>query len=149
MRQSLGTITNSGGWTMPKRRFSAVMDSLREALSWILARGREAGLTDDRLFKVELACEEALTNVIRYAYPDGVGDMLVWAESGARGFEVRIMDEGVPFNPVQMDLPDTGLSLEDREIGGLGILMASEMADEIIYSRDGNRNRLVLIWNSQ
>jgi len=48
-----------------------------------------------------------------------------------------------------MDLPDTGLPLEDREIGGLGILMASEMADEIIYSRDGNRNRLVLIWNSQ
>lgn len=134
---------------MAERRFPAVMGSLREVLQWIVTCGRNVGLPDNRLLKVELACEEALTNVIRYAYPEGSGDVTVWAGPVAGDFKVRIIDDGLPFNPVQMDLPDTGLSLGDREIGGLGVLMAREMADKIAYNRDENKNQLILMWHIQ
>ena len=134
---------------MAERRFPAAMETLREALSWILANGKEAGLPNDRLFHVELACEEALTNVIRYAYPDGGRDVVVWAGASDRGFEVRIVDDGISFNPLERALPDTGLPLDVRNPGGLGILMVRDMTDEVTYSRDGNRNCLTLTWYSE
>ncbi|NOY22070.1 MAG: ATP-binding protein [Acidobacteria bacterium] len=132
---------------MDERRFPAVMDSLREIIPWILACGKEAGLPDSVLFQVELACEEAFVNVICYSYPDTFGEVSVQVKPEAGHFEVRILDNGVLFNPVQMTEPDTSLPVAERKPGGLGILMIKKMTDEISYSREKDRNCLILTWH--
>ena len=59
---------------------------------------------------------------------------------------VSIKDDGIPFNPFMRDEPDTSLSLDDREIGGLGLHLVKQMMDEVSYMRftDTNMVRLVI-----
>jgi len=57
----------------------------------------------------------------------------------------QIIDAGVPFDPTKKDKADTTLSVEDRQIGGLGILLVRELMDSINYERENGKNILTLI----
>ncbi len=142
-----GTRSGSGA-AVAERRFPAAMDFLSDSLAWIVSGGRKAGLREDQLLRVELACEEVLTNVIRYAYPDGPGKIRIQTKQLDRGFEVQISDNGVPFDPLQWKLPDTDAAIDKRKVGGLGILMVRKMTDELAYSRGDKWNVLVLRWHN-
>ena len=95
---------------------------------------------------IKLAVEEAVVNVIEYAYPQGTkGDISVQAMYNKRKLKFVITDSGVAFNPTKSELADTTLSAEDRPIGGLGILLVRELMDSINYERIDNKNTLTLI----
>ena len=95
---------------------------------------------------IKLAVEEAVVNVIEYAYPQGTkGDISVQAMYNKRKLKFVITDSGVTFNPTKSELADTTLSAEDRPIGGLGILLVRELMDSINYERIDNKNTLTLI----
>ena len=95
--------------------------------------------------KLQLAVEEAVVNVIEYAYPQGVkGDIHLHVTSDGQSLKFVIKDHGVAFDPTMKEKTDTTLSAEDRPIGGLGILLVREMMDSINYIRTEGMNVLTL-----
>ena len=98
--------------------------------------------------KLRLAVEEAVVNVIDYAYPaEQTGDIEVSIMSDGKSLKTVIKDSGVAFDPTKKEKADTSLSVEDRQIGGLGILLVRELMDSINYERMEGKNVLTLVKN--
>ena len=98
--------------------------------------------------KMQLAVEEAVVNVIDYAYPiDTEGNIEVRMMSDGHILKIVITDSGVFFDPTTKKKADTTLSAEERQIGGLGLLLVRELMDTINYEREEGKNILTLIKN--
>ena len=96
--------------------------------------------------KLRLAVEEAVVNVIDYAYPaDTEGSIEVRMMWDGKKLKVMIIDSGVPFDPTVREKTDTTLSAEERQIGGLGILLVRELMDAMNYERMDGKNVLTLM----
>ena len=95
--------------------------------------------------QLQLAVEEAVVNVIDYAYPVGQeGEIEICVMSDGKTLKTVIIDSGVAFDPTAKEKPDTTLSAEDRQIGGLGILLVREIMDSVNYERINKQNILTL-----
>jgi sigma-B regulation protein RsbU (phosphoserine phosphatase) len=95
--------------------------------------------------QMNLAIEEAVVNVIDYAYPpDKKGEILIEAECNEKCLKFTITDSGRPFDPTAKEEADTTLSLEDRPIGGLGIYLVRQLMSSINYERTDGKNILTL-----
>jgi len=95
--------------------------------------------------QLRLAVEEAVVNAIDYAYPAGKeGEIEIRMMSDGHTIRFQIIDSGVAFDPTAKEKADTTLSVEDRRIGGLGILLVREMMDSINYEREDGKNVLTL-----
>lgn len=102
-------------------------------------------LSGPSLMQFKLALEEAVTNVILYAYPDEKDkdiDIQLTFENGA--LVTNIIDSGIAFNPVEKTDPDISLSADQRPIGGLGIYLAKQLMTEVKYNRSGDKNILFM-----
>ena len=110
------------------------------------------GLPQDLNMPINLALEEAVINVMLYAYPGGSGQVLVECEIKSKVESQKskeevvftITDSGVPFDPTKQEDPDVTQSAEDRPIGGLGIFLVRQIMDDIRYERKDNKNILTL-----
>ena len=117
-------------------KFSAFMKSVMEQLN----------IEKHLAHKLRLAVEEAVVNVVDYAYPAGIeGDIEIRFLSDGETLKTVIIDSGVAFDPTAKEKADTSLSIEDRQIGGLGILLVRELMDSINYERADGQNFLTLI----
>jgi len=95
--------------------------------------------------KLRLAVEEAVVNVMEYAYPsDTKGNVRIEARSDGKRLKFIITDSGIPFNPTIVSAADTTLSAEERPIGGLGILLVRQLMDSVNYERIDGKNVLTL-----
>ena len=95
--------------------------------------------------KLRLAVEEVVVNAMEYAYPKGMtGDINIRATSNGQRLTFTITDSGIPFNPTDVPVADTTLSVEERPIGGLGILLVRQLMDSINYERIDGKNVLTL-----
>ena len=95
--------------------------------------------------KLQLAVEEAVVNVMDYAYPVGKdGSVTITAKGNGKNIKLVIRDSGIPFDPTVTAKTDTTLSAEERPIGGLGILLVRELMDSINYERIDGKNVLTL-----
>ena len=93
--------------------------------------------------KIKLAVEEAVTNCIEYAYPsDTVGNVTVTIEADDSKIRFIISDSGADFDPTKVSKADTTLSVDERPIGGLGILLVRNLMDSINYERTEGKNVL-------
>ena len=93
---------------------------------------------------LNLALEEAVVNVMNYAYPGTRGDVEIDAMANEKRLKFVITDHGIPFDPTARQKVDTSLSAEERPIGGLGIHMMREIMDSINYERIDGKNILTL-----
>ena len=94
---------------------------------------------------LRLALEEAVVNVINYAYPKGEkGSIDIYADSNRKEVRFTIVDSGVPFDPTAAISADTTLDAQNRPIGGLGILLTRKLADSVSYCRKGDKNVLTI-----
>jgi serine/threonine-protein kinase RsbW len=135
---------------MPQQ-FSLTTDSRLERLceiaDFIEDAARACGLKDNQVCDVQMAVDEACTNVIEHAYhgkPDGTIDIVC----GRRGndFVVAIQDFGEHFNPKKVAPPKTRAPLSARSIGGLGLFFMHKMMDRVEFdfsSKHGNRLTMV------
>ena len=107
---------------------------------------QEKHLSQSLAMGINLALEEAVSNVILYAYPKET-DGLVDVEAILRkdSLEFIIVDSGVPFNPTAAPDVDTTLPAEERSIGGLGIHLVRELMDSVSYERKDEKNYLIMI----
>ena len=105
----------------------------------------ELGVDMVDTMNINLALEEAVVNVMSYAYPEGTEGQ-VDIDLTANGDEMVfiITDSGTPFDPTQKEEVDTTLSAEERPIGGLGIHLVRKLMDDISYQYVDNMNVLTL-----
>ena len=116
-------------------QLAAFVDEVCEAI------GLDMSLT----MSLNLAIEEAVVNVMDYAYPAGKkGDILIEAKANDQCLKIVIIDWGTPFDPTTKAEVDTTLSAEERPIGGLGIHLVRQIMDSINYERIDGKNVLTL-----
>jgi anti-sigma regulatory factor (Ser/Thr protein kinase) len=125
---------------MKGKRFELEVDSKLESLSIIndcittVLKGIGAG--DRSIFEVQMAVDEACTNIIQYAYTEQKGTITVICRLVNDDFTVTIRDRGKPFDPSSVPAPDLHADLDKRRIGGLGIYFMRKMMDEVSYNLD-------------
>ena len=106
----------------------------------------KAGLDAQTGMQLNLAVEEAVTNVISYAYPEGTeGHVDLEAVLSPGQLEFILTDSGRPFDPTAAAEADTSLSLDDRPIGGLGIYLVRNLMDTVQYRYASEKNILKMI----
>jgi sigma-B regulation protein RsbU (phosphoserine phosphatase) len=95
---------------------------------------------------VNLVLDEILNNVISYAFPDDEPhEIALRFELSGNRLSINVVDDGIPFNPFSISPPDTGLSVEERAVGGLGIHLVRNVMDEVSYTRRTDQNVVILI----
>ena len=108
--------------------------------------GEEYDLDMALTFQLKLALDEAVSNVVNYAYGDQKGlpitlDAEIVETADGRDLQIVITDQGFPFDPLaEAPEVDTTLGAEEREIGGLGIFLIRQMMDDVKYRRDDDKN---------
>ena len=105
----------------------------------------EQGIDMDLCMSLNLAIEEAVVNVMNYAYPEGtVGYVDIQADADQQFITFVISDSGIPFDPTQKEEVDTTLSVEEREVGELGINLVRTIMDSVSYEYIDHKNILTL-----
>ncbi len=98
------------------------------------------------IHKICIVIDELLSNIISYAYQDKKEHIVeINIKLNEERLEIKITDDGFPFNPLAMLPPDTKLGLDEREIGGLGIHLVKNIMDEYQYTRLKGENIIVLV----
>ena len=107
--------------------------------------GEELNLAFDVTFNLNLVLEEAISNIIMYAYPkDETQTLTIVAKTQDNNLIFVITDSGKEFDPTQIPDADITLSAEDRQIGGLGIFLIRQIMNKVEYQRIDNKNILTL-----
>lgn len=100
------------------------------------------GISMPQQMEIKLALDEAVTNVIQYAYPGTTGDIRMDVVCENRQLKITITDKGIAFNPLENKEPDVTLPLEERPIGGLGIFLVKQLMTDVSYQRSDGYNIL-------
>ena len=129
---------------MSKMHFQPINGQAREILTAILKSPEVASCNQEEIQMLRLACEEIIMNVTSYAYPEGVDGFLDVDIQKTDRMTIRFEDGGVPFNPLEQEKPDTGLSWDKRRIGGLGIFLFRRKMDDVRYAYVDNKNVLTI-----
>lgn len=122
-------------------------EHLATIADFIAETGREAGFDQDTIFHVQMAVDEACSNIIEHAYGgQNKGDIRLSCEFNDRDWIIIIYDQGRPFNPDSVPVPDLDASLNEVKTGGLGLYFMRQLMDEVEFDFDqqeGNRLRMV------
>ncbi len=128
-------------------RVAATIENVSRVSDFVRDAGKRLQLTDDVLFDIDVAVEEASTNIVRHAYgPDHRGDMQVRVQAADDAVYVTLTDWGVPFDADSVHL-DVDVPLEVRAEGGMGVLLVHKLMDGVtrkMASAPGGPNVLTL-----
>jgi serine/threonine-protein kinase RsbW len=126
---------------------TAKKSSLREMVRYIKAQASAAGFSGKTLERIELVSEEALINIISYAYPEIKKGMIdITCDQTADQFQIVIVDHGIPFDPIaNARHVDLEAPLEQRTYGGYGIYLIRKVMDRVSYKRVDNTNVLTMV----
>lgn len=90
--------------------------------------------------ELDIAVEELFVNIAHYAYTPGIGQATIQVSVKDNYITIVFQDSGIPYNPWEKKDPDITLSLEERQIGGLGIYMVKNSMDEVSYAYENGKN---------
>jgi len=126
--------------------FPGRFESLEKISKFVKKAAKMAGLGDDAVYGVELAVDEACSNIIEHAYRgEDVGDIECTCETTVSGIKIVLCDNGQPFDPSQIPKPDLNSPVEERKKGGLGLFYIDQMMDEARYEFAPGKNKLIMI----
>lgn len=107
---------------------------LKKIRSFIIKHAKSFGFNDSESQNIALAVDEACSNLIKHAFKfDSEKKILIEIEKNSRFFTVKIMDDGAPFNPLEVEAPNMEDYFREYKIGGLGIQIMRKIMDEITY----------------
>jgi anti-sigma regulatory factor (Ser/Thr protein kinase) len=107
--------------------------------------GAERGMPENSLFQLQVALDEIVSNVIKYAWPEGgAHDLEIRITARDDNVEVEIVDDGRMFDPREAPKRDKPLPGERPQPGGVGVQMTRQLVDHVGYARIGNRNHTTL-----
>lgn len=132
---------------MIKRTFPAKDEFLQDVLGFVEETLESYECPMKTQVAVCVAIEEIFVNIAHYAYGDGEGnaDVVIGFDENSREVTFRVSDKGIPFNPLDRPDPDITLPAEEREIGGLGILITKKTMDSVTYTNENGENILTMI----
>ena len=135
------------GALMTSKTFPAKTEALSDVLGFVEEMLESYECSMKIQTAVCVAIEEVFVNVANYAYGSGSGDVTldIGFNEEDRSVTFRLSDEGVPFDPLQKPDPDITLSIEERQIGGLGIFIVKKTMDSVSYAYENGKNILTMI----
>ncbi len=132
---------------MPTRLFAAQFENLDPIREFAGEVARQAGMEAKDIYNLQLAVDEACSNIIEHAYegiPDGQIEVNLLVSRAA--FKVILHDQGKRFDPDSIAEPDVEAALEDRAIGGLGLFFMRKLMDEVHFEwHPGRGNTLIMV----
>jgi serine/threonine-protein kinase RsbW len=125
---------------------AAYLESLRDFREFIKERcAKVPGVTNEILYDVQLAVDEACTNIITHGYQDlNPGSIILDLEVEPDKLTVSITDFGHSFEPSSAPIPDIQAPLEERELGGYGLFLIRQTMDEMDYRVTEDGNKMIL-----
>jgi serine phosphatase RsbU (regulator of sigma subunit)/putative methionine-R-sulfoxide reductase with GAF domain/anti-sigma regulatory factor (Ser/Thr protein kinase) len=120
---------------LPTQTFPARFESLNAIREFVATAARSAGLDEKEVYNVQLAADEAASNITEHAY-QGVADGQIEISAQVVDDELQIVlrDQGKPFDPDEIDEPNVDATLEERAVGGLGLLFMRKLMDELRFA---------------
>lgn len=122
----------------------ASLEALAAISDFVVEQARAAGLDEHAVWEVQLAVDEAATNVIQHSYAKSSGSMTITTNVAESAFEIVICDRGRPFNPEDVPEPDLVSPLEERKTGGLGLYLMRKLMDRVDFQFKDGENILVM-----
>jgi anti-anti-sigma factor len=125
--------------------FPAALDQLSAIGELVTKVARQLDMGERDTFAVQMAVDEAATNVIVHGYAGQFGgtlQILCWQEGN--DLVIQIRDQGQYFDADEVPEPDLHTPLEDRQEGGLGVFLMRRMMDRVEFIREGNENVLTM-----
>ena len=123
----------------------ASLENLGTTNSFIHKWAKKASLSTHSENELLLAAEEVYINIVRYAYPESLGKVTIHCRIDEDSLVLKIKDEGIPFNPLQLPEPHLVSCLKERKVGGLGVFLMRRFADNVKYEKQGKYNVLTLV----
>ncbi len=132
---------------MPTKTFPGRFSSLSKISAFVTQTARKAGLGEAAVYAVELAVDEAATNIIEHAYQgEGRGEICCILEIIPEGLQVTLQDWGIPFNPLDVPEPTINVPLEQVQSSGLGLFFMRKLMDEVRFEfTEENGNTVTMI----
>ena len=132
-------------WKNQSIELKADLAELPRMKDFVLSAAEQAGLSSREAKRLRLAAEEAVTNVIQYAYEDADSPTLsIHAATTDNLLLLTVTDQGRPFDPTVAPMADTSIPADERPEGGLGILLMHQMSDGLEYRRENGCNILTI-----
>jgi len=132
-------------YSMQTVKFAAKFEFLDEIREFVGRIARAGGFSDREVYNIQLASDEAASNIIEHAY-EGVSNGLLEISCGVKGDTITIIlvDHGESFDPSDVPPPDLKADLSERKIGGLGIFLMRKLMDEVHYNAEPKKKRNTL-----
>jgi len=121
-------------------------DRLEQISNFIEQAGREADLDEDSICRCQLAVDEACTNIIEHGYQgEDRGNIQIACQPSSGELTIIIRDQARPFDPHLVPQPKLNASVDEMQIGGLGIYFMRQVMDAVEFSYESGSNQLVLV----
>jgi len=129
---------------MQSVRFAAKFEFLDEIREYVGDIARKGGFGEKDVYNIQLATDEAASNIIEHAY-DGVTDGVLDLSCGMENDAIKIIliDYGESFDPSAVPIPDLKADLSERKIGGLGIFLMRKLMDEVHYEPISDKSKVL------
>jgi len=126
--------------------YPAKFEFLNEIRDCVAEVARDGGFNDKEIYSIQLAADEAATNIIEHAYQDVTdGQIEITCEMRGADLVITMRDHGKYFDFTKVKKPDLKADLSERQIGGLGIFLMRKLMDEVNYRSSGSGNLLTMI----
>ena len=125
-------------------KFAAKFEYLDDIREFVGAIARDSGFSDKDVYNIQLATDEAASNIIEHAY-EKISDGILELSCGVRDEQITIVltDRGESFDPSEIPLPDLKADLSDRKIGGLGIFLMRKLMDDVHYEAKADKSNVL------
>jgi serine/threonine-protein kinase RsbW len=136
---------------MPTKRFTCSLKNLEKISDYVTDYARQAGLNESEVYAVQLAVDEASTNIIEHGYGQECPSRIdITCAVQEDGLKVIIYDDAEPFNPETVPEPEIDVSLDEIKPRGLGIFLMRQMMDEVNYKSSPDKgNTLTMVKHRQ
>lgn len=124
-----------------EKRFDPIKNKTADIIEYMM-QSPDIPSDEGLQFKIRLCIEEAVENIVSYAYENGQGYVVVGTKIEGDRLILSFRDEGIPFNPLDKPDPDITCPAEERQVGGLGIYICKQMMDKVSYVYEHKCNNL-------
>ena len=129
---------------MSNTTFPAKFEFLDEIREFVAQVARRGGFSEKAIYSLQLAADEAASNIIEHAY-EGVSNakLDITCEMQGDTLVITMRDTGRPFDPSTVKQPNLKADLSDRQIGGLGVYLMRKLMDEVSYTSNSKTGNLL------
>ena len=118
-----------------KKSFLANYKNLEKITLFVGKTVQQVGFDEDTIYRIQLAIDEACSNIIEHGYGGVTNNLITCICSYAKGeLSIQLLDQGKTFNPDLIPEPDLNADLEKRPPGGLGVFFIRQLMDEVNFT---------------